>query len=368
MGVKNSALVDLIATTLPDLPEQYFEVMWDDQDYQFCRIYQTERMEVDGGTKIERYVMFDSNGNARYRRLFDKDTPHIPDVMQKIEVPWTQIGTHYSWDKRELKRNSNSPKGFIRLLETRRIAGLWDLAKLIEERAWKTPTSATDDLYPYGVPYYINCLNADVTTAGFSGQTIRYQDATTGTSCANLDAAVEDKWRNYAATYTKIDNALLKTFRKAFLLTEFKAPIFVNDPAQKSNGAKRIYCDADTAVALQDLADQRDDKHSGKDILGNIRVNEEGVVSINRLPVVYVSQLNSVADLVTSTAYAPIYCIDFTKFIPYVHEGDWMDEGEPMDGGTNQHTVFTVFLDGSHNNLCVNRRQAGFVIHKPIVS
>ena len=59
MGVKNSDLVDLIASTLPDLPEQYFEVTWDNQDYEFCRIYQTERMEVDGGTDIQRKVMFD---------------------------------------------------------------------------------------------------------------------------------------------------------------------------------------------------------------------------------------------------------------------------------------------------------------------
>ena len=56
MAVKNADLVDLIATTLPDLPEQYFEVMWDAQDYEFCRIYQTERMEVDGGTSIRRKV------------------------------------------------------------------------------------------------------------------------------------------------------------------------------------------------------------------------------------------------------------------------------------------------------------------------
>jgi hypothetical protein len=33
-----------------------------------------------------------------------------------------------------------------------------------------------------------------------------------------------------------------------------------------------------------------------------------------------------------------------------------------------QHTTFTVFLDGSHNNLCINRRTVGFVIHKAIVA
>jgi len=367
MATKNADLKDLIATTLPDLPDQYFEVTWDNQDYEFCRIYQTERMMVDGGESITRKVMLDDTGNARYRRAFDTDEPSIGEVVHTINVPWCQIGTHYSWDKIEIMRNK-SPKGFLDLLKTRRIDGLWSLANLIENRAWKTPNNSTDDLNPYGVPYYINMLDADSTTAGFNGQTIRYQDGTTGTACAGLDAATYDKWRNYAGVYTAVNNDLLKTIRKAFLLTRFKAPLFINDPAQKRTAAKRFYADADTVIELQDLADARDDNHSGKDVLGNIRVDDTGLVMINRLPVQYIPQLNGVTDPVTGDATSPIYCINFEKFIPYIQDGYWMEEGEPESGGITQHTTFTVFLDGAHNNLCVNRREAGFVLHKPITS
>lgn len=367
MAVKNSDLVDLIATTLPDLPKQYFEVTWTNQDYEACRIYQEDRMEVDGGTSIKRKLMLNPTGNARYRRLFDTDEPAVGDVMKEIDVPWCQIGTHYSWDKLEILRNKNSAKGFIKLLETRRIDGLWSLADLIEDRFWKTPQSSTDDLYPYGVPYYLNMVDADSTTGGFVGQTIRFQNGSTSNVCAGLDASSETKWKNYADVYTKIDNALLKKFREAFLLTRFKAPLFINDPAQKRNAAKRIYTDADNAVALQELADQRDDRHVSNELLGNIRMDDGGLVYINRLPVVYIPQLNDVTDPVTSDATSPIYCIDFEKFVPYVQDGYWMEESEPMtDRG--QHTTFTVFLDGSHNNLCTNRRTVGFVLHKPITS
>lgn len=365
MSVKNADLADLIATTLEDLPKQYFEVMWDNEDYEFCRIYQKERMEIDGGDRIQRKVMLDNSGNARYRRLYDTDEPSVGEVMDTITVPWTQIGTHYSWDVLEIKRNANSAKGYIRLMEVRRIDGLWSLADLIEDRAWKTPASSTDDLYPYGVPYYINFLNASATAAGFNGQTIRYQGGTTGTSCAGIDAATEAKWRNYAALYTAVNNSMLKTFRKAFLKTRFKAPLFIQDPAQARTAAKRIYCDSDTAVALQDLADQRDDKHTGKELLGNIRMDDSGLVYINRLPVVYIPQLESYTEPATSVACAPIFCVDFRKFIPYVQDGYWMVESEPMTD-RRQHTTFTVFLDGSHNNLCTNRRTAGFVLHKAI--
>jgi hypothetical protein len=368
-GIPNADLIDLIATTLPQLPEQYFEVTWTNNDYEACRIYQRDRMEVDGGTSIKRKVMFNNTGNARYRRLFDTDDPAVSDVMVEIDVPWTQIGTHYSWDILELKRNQ-SARGFIRLLETRRIDGLWSLADLIEERFWKTPDSATDDLHPYGVPYYIQMLDYDSTTAGFYGRRVVYQNGGTATVCAGIDADVETRWKNYAATYISVNNALLESFRTAFMRTKFKAPLILNDPAQTRNAAKRIYTGYKTIVKLQVLADARDDFHRGKDVLGNIRIDDGATVYINRLPVIYITELDDVINTQTSylTETDPIYCIDFEKFIPYVQDGYWMEETEPISGGVVQHTTFTVFLDGSHNNLCVNRRQAGFVMHKPIVA
>ena len=367
MGVKNSQLADLIATTLSDFPDQYFEVTWDNQDYEFCRIYQQERMEVDGGTDIKRKVVFDASGNARYRRLFDTDTPNVSEAVQTITVPWTQIGTHYSWDKLEILRNKNSAKGYVNLMKVRRTRGLWSLANLIEEKAWLTPTDASDDLFPYGVPYYINMLDADASTSGFNGQTIRYQDGTTGTTCAGINASNFPKWKNYAFTYAAIDNSLLKSFRLAFMFTKFKAPLIVNDPAQKRNAAKRIYTDFNNTAELQELVDAKDDKHSGKEVLGNITMDDSGLVYVNRLPVIPISELNDVTDPETSDVSGPIYCIDFTKFIPVVQDDYWMVEGEPMtDRG--QHTTFTVFLDGSHNNLCTNRRTVGFVGHKALTS
>jgi hypothetical protein len=360
MGIADTQLADLISLTLNNLPDQEFEVAWNNNDYEFSRIYQTERMVIDGGTNIERKVMLDHTGNARYRRSYDTDTPTVGDVMHTIIVPWTQIGTNYSWDKFEILRNK-SARGFIKLMKVRRIEGLWSLADLIEERAWKAPTSATDNLYPFGVPYYLKVKNAAGNvngTSGFVGATIDFQDASEGTICAGIDSAAEAKWRNYAAVYTEINNTMLKAFRLAFMYTKFKAPLNVNDPQDKRTAQKRVYTDFDTVAQLMDFADQRDDNHSGKDILGNLRVDDAGLATINRLPVVPVNQLNG-------ASYTPIYCIDFAKFIPYVHENYWMDEGgaEPKTD-RSQHTTFTVFLDGAHNNLCLNLRTAGFVLHK----
>ena len=94
MGIDNDKLLDLVATTLKDLPKQTFEVAWTNQDYEFCRIYQEERQQVDGGTSIQRNVMLTQSGNASYRKLFDVDQPTVANVQQQIDVPWTQIGTN----------------------------------------------------------------------------------------------------------------------------------------------------------------------------------------------------------------------------------------------------------------------------------
>lgn len=359
MGIDNDQLRDLIRTTLKDLPNNQFEVMWDSQDFEFCRIYEQNRRRVDGGTSIQRNVVLDEKGNARYRRLFDIDEPKVDQLQHQIDVPWTQVGTDYSWDVVEILRNRNSPRGYIDLVEGRRVERLWGLAELIEERGWKTPTNSSDKLNPYGIPYYLNMLDAGVTTGGFSGKTIRYQDGSTTTTCAGLDAAVEAKWRNYADTYTKVDNALLRKLRRAFLLTRFKPPLFVRSPGQDMSGPMaKIYVNSDIAVELMDLSDKRDDNTGQKDLAGKALVDVEGTTFFNRRPIQYIPQLDGVA-------YNPIYFVDWSKIQPIVQDGYWMEESEPMiDRG--QHTTVTVFVDGSHNNLCINRRTAGFALHNPI--
>lgn len=359
MGIDNDKLIDLIRTTLKDLPKGQFEVMWDSQDFEFANIYEQSRRQVDGGTSIMRNVILDRTGTAKYRQLYDTDDLAVDNVQKQIEVPWTQLGTNYSWDVVEVLRNRNSAKGFIRLIEGRRTERLWDLAELIEERGWLTPADSSDKKHPYGVPYYLPMLDAGSTTGGFYGKTIRYQDATTTTSCAGIDAAVEPKWRSYADTYSKVDNKLLRTLRKAFLLTRFKPPRNVRAPGNDARGAvAKLYCNSDVAVELMDLADKRDDASTPADLAGKALVNVEGTTQFNRRPICYIPQLDDVQ-------YDPIYFVDWSKLQPIVQDGYWMVESKPMMD-RKQHTTVTVFVDGSHQNLCTNRRTAGFVIHKPI--
>jgi len=316
-------------------------------------------------------VILDRHGRARYRRLYDTDQPTVDQSQHVINVPWVQLSTDYSWDVVEILRNKASAKGFINLLESRRTERMWDLAELIEERGWLTPVSATDTLYPYGIPYYINFLDDSVTTGGFAGKTVRYQNGTTGTIVAGIDGSVEPKWRNYADVYSKVDNALLRRLRSAVRRTRFRPAPFAIKPGDDKVGSPiEMYANDDTITELEDLADKRDDNNTPQDLAGKMLHNFDGSVFFNKMPLVYIPQLDGVTvtgGSATVNTVDPIYCVDWTKLQPIVQDGYWMEEGKPMfDRG--QHTTFTVFLDGSHNNLCINRRTTGFVLHKLITA
>lgn len=369
MGVDASALVDLLATTLKDLPKGEFEVMWDSQNYKFCQIYAESSRKIDGGTSIQRNVILDRHGRAKYRKLYDTDQPTVDQSQFVINVPWVQLTTDYSWDVLEIMRNKNSEKGFINLLESRRTERMWDYAELIESRGWLTPTSATDTLYPYGIPYYLNMLNNGVTLGGFLGQTIRYQNGSTGTICAGIDAAAEPKWNNYADTYVRIDNSLLRKLRSAVRRTRFKPAAFIKSKTNDKVGSMiELYAADDVVTEMEDLGDKRDDASAPKDLAGKMLYNVDGTVYFNKMPLVYIPQLDGYSVIAgggEAVTPNPIYCVDWSKIQPIVQEGYWMEESKPMvDRG--QHTTFTVFLDGCHNNLCINRRTAGFVLHNVI--
>ncbi len=343
--------------------------------YKFCQIYKEHKRGVDGGTSIQRNVILDQHGRAHYRRLYDTDQPTVDQSQFQINVPWTQLSVDYSWDVLEIMRNKNTEKGFINLMESRRVERLWSLAELIEQRGWMTPTSATDTLYPNGIPYYLNFLNPVTTypaqTGGFYGQRIVYQNGTSGTVCAGIDASVEPKWSNYADVYNRVDNSLLRKLRSAVRRTRFNPAPGIEKPGDDKVGPFiELYAADDVVTELEDLADKRDDASTPGDLAGKMLHSFDGVTHFNRMPVVYIPQLDGfTVPTLSNGAFSPnpIYCVDWSKIQPIVQDGYWMEESKPMvDRG--QHTTFTVFVDCCHQNLCINRRTAGFVLHNSIPS
>ncbi len=362
-GIPNSDLLDLTRTTLENLPDMEFEVPLDFQQYPVCNMWFPEhKREVDSGTSIERNILLDDSGNARFVRLYQKTPINVTDVQKKITAPWVQLQTHYSIERREALRN-RTPARYINLIQSRRTDSMLSLADLLEQKGFATPTSESDDLNPRGLPYWLGFRDDGSSGEGFDSDTVRFSGGTTSNTKAGLDAsaAANAKWRNYSATYTAINADFVKKMRKAFHATSFRSPMLVSE-IEKGTNQFRIYMALDELTEYEDLATKQNDN------LGSDLDPFHGMTTFRRVPIQYTPQLDdfTVVDGGTNDfALDPIFAVNHAKFFPFVLEGDWMRESEPMID-VEQHNVQTVFVDCSFQFFCTNVREAGFTMHKVI--
>jgi len=367
MAYTYDQLSGLIATTHTKYPKQELTVTWDDTRFEAARIFQKDNVKKQGGTTITGKAMLSPTGNARWVDYYEKDELAQGETLHEFTMPWKRFTTNWSWDELEILQNKSDPEGFIDLAKVKEMQAIWDLAKLFEASFWKTPTSSSGKEIR-GVGYYIRMMNKDTTTAGFVGKTIRYQDATTSTTCAGIDANVYSQWCNWADLYTAVNDDLVKRLRKAFLRTKFRAPLGATQFETRKAAKRRVYTGQTVKEDLFSYLDAKDDVHQTKETFGRMLVGEGTDMLINGHDVIDIDTLEGLTDPETSDTADPIYCIDFSHFVPVTYSGYWMVTRGPVNGGTVQHTVFTMFKDGACNVWCDSPRDAGFVIHKALTA
>jgi len=353
-------LLDLINTTKPNLPDNTFEMGLKYQVYEVMdRWLAKDKVVIDSGHQVERNIILDDSGNAEWVRLFQPTPINVANVQHVLKVPWTQIQTYWSIERREALRN-RKPAMFIRLLNSRKADGVASMCNQLEERAWQAPTDSSDDLHPYGVPYHFPGLADAQAGEGFYGGS-----ATGFTSTENIDPATsndnkttiaggEAKWRSYAAGgagyYTNMNATASLTMKKAYIKTNFKSPIMLRDLYKGPRSNYRVYMNADTQVGYEVLAEKQNDK------LGNDLAPFNGVTAFRRAPVIHIPYLdNDTRD--------PIYGLNHNVFRVFVQEGDYLRESEAMNS-REEHNTFTTFIDLSLAFICLNRRAGGFCIRK----
>jgi len=352
-GVSNEALLDLLKTTQKNLPwDGSFEVLLKHQTYEVInRWFAVDRVEYEGGTSVQRNVQIGESGNAEFVRLYQPTDPNVSDVQAQIDVPWRQVQTHYSIDRRELLRNRGAA-GYIKLVKSRRVDAMMDLANLLEERAWQAPPSAADDLYPCGIPYWVVPITGAQVTAGTNG--LQGANPSGFSDCGGIDASDDtySRWRSYndvwdAADGSISDDDVLK-LHTMFRRLRFVSPITVSDVDQPAFRNLRCYANDTTLGSLEGYARDHHD-NLGADV-GRFA----GATVFKNVPIIYVDYL----DADTSN---PFYMINHSYFRPFVLGGDYFRETGPMND-RRQHDVFSTFVDLSFNFICTNRQRAGGVI------
>lgn len=356
MGTERTALADLLVTTRKDYGTT-FEVTHKYQRYPFCNRLQTKNYKVDGGTSIVRNIMLDDSGQARFILPYEVEDTTVADVHTQMEVPWTQFRSKYAFDDYEIKAQKGSCHGYIDLFKTRQVDCYVGIANMIEEAGWQGRLSAADTTNPLGIPEALCMLDAGETTAGFSGQTVRYRGGTTGTTFQSIDASSEDRWKNYAFVYSAIDNEFAYQLTLAQLKTNFRAPSFVPLPEQANQmGTRAMYAPAITLARLHRIANAQDDNNVPNDLAGRLGVSADGTLMFNGVPMEYAPYLDS-------ATYSPIYAVNWDVLQMVVRDGRWMFEYDPIDGGITMPSVTVIFVEGQYQQLCLNRRTVGFVGH-----
>ena len=361
-------LSGLIATTHTKYPKQELTVTWDDHRFEAARIFNSDNIKKQGGTSITGKAMLSPSGNARWVEYYEKDQLGQGESFHEFTMPWKRFTTNWSWDELEILQNHSDPEGFIDLAKAKEMQAMWDLAKLFEASFWVAPTSSSSKEIR-GLPYFIRMLDADSTTGGFEGKTIRFQDGTTSTECAGIDANVYSQWANWADVYTAVNEDFVKRIRIAFMKSNFRAPMGATQFEVRKAAKRRVYTGFTVKNDLFSYLDAKDDVHQSKETLGRMVVSEGTDMLINGHDVIEIDSLDTVTDpqYGVTTPY-PLYCVDFSHFYPIVYSNYWMKTTGPIHGGTIQHTVWTMFKDGACNCWSDSPRQAGFVLHKAILS
>lgn len=348
MSLDVSQLIDLTRVTLNNLPSGDFEKCIRYQKYHALnQWFKGDKKQIGSGLQIERNIVLDPSGQARHVKLYQKSAINIADIQQKIYAPWCFAETSFSIERREAKINS-SPAGFIQLIKSRKWDATQSLADLLEERAWKAPNDSNDTVNPRGIPYWLSkpeTSSGDL-TGSFAGRTIRFATSGTSTNKGGIDGslAANAKWRNWVFSYDSVNNEFVQRLRRAFHSTNFQSPM----SAEELNSTPmRIYMALEELVAYEDLTSKSNDN------LGTDLGKFHGVTVFRRVPIFYAPVLDDDANNV-------IYGVNHDHFYPFVLEGEWMKQSEPMKD-VEQHNVVTVFTDCSYNYFCDNVRHAGFV-------
>jgi len=353
--LSNATLRDLLKTTLENHPwDGKFETLQKYHDYPVCNIwFQKDRVIFDGGTSVVRNVQLAENGSAKFTRPYEPASPTVVDVQGRLRTEWVQATADYSISRQEVLRNRSKPR-LIDLLTGRRHGAMTDLANLLEEYAWQTPSGPSDDLHPMGIPYWIVPITSAQQTAESYGH--QGENPSGFSDCGGIDASQTDnaRWRSYNDAWTNADGDIadddvIKVTRMLRRL-HFRSPLFINDVDSGGYRNMRLYANETILEALEDRARKNNDQ------LGSDVARYAGATVIKNIPVIWIEQLDG-------DSTHPLYAINHGYFHPFVMEGDFFRETGPMNS-REQHDVFTTFVDLQFNFLCINRQRAGGVISR----
>lgn len=341
MTIQAADIADLVTTTLNELGKMKFTDLMSDYQNTIAlkRLINKKKMTFDSGPAVSFNVITDHNDSARFVGLGAVDVVDIPNVMTTGNVPWRHITWNWAIERREIAMN-RSPSKIVDLTKTRRIASFGSAIIKFEYAFWRVP-DVTDEVVPYGIPYYVVKSNTATTTNnGFNGSV-----PSGYTTVAGLNPTTYPRWRNYAAQYTAVTkDDLIRKWRRLMHYTDFM-PLVDDIPEYNTGDDYGHYSNYSVVATLEEILESQNDN------LGSDVAPMDGKVMMRRVAVTPVKEL----DLDTTN---PVYTLNWGELGTMGLRGEWMNETViPIEA--KQHTVSSTHTDCTYNLLCRNRRRQG---------
>lgn len=326
---------DLDLGTLRDLgPMRLTDLMSSLQHHKTFKNLTKKTKTFSGGKEFQWNIQYQTSGTARSVGLGYTAVANIRDTTAQASHPFRHGTYNYSFEDRELLMN-RGPAMIFDLIKTRRRSAAADWVEFQETKAWRVPSSSSDD--PHGIPYWIVKNN----TVGFNG-TVPSGYTTVGG--LNPSTAVGGKWKNYTGQYTAITEAdLVDKLETAMDMTGFE-PLTDQGPDDYNTGdSYALYVNQTTRQGLKRVA------KSFNDNLGFDLDPANGRVMFRRVPIEWIAKLDE-------DTTNPVYGINFGVFKTAILKGDWMHETR-IEVNPHQPRMKTVHTDCTFNYFTWDRRR-----------
>jgi len=319
-------------------------------------------MWTEGSTFTDT-VFFDRDGNVRTRhvRPWTRDQIDANNAIGKVTIPLRKLTDNWTIERTEKLLNKGAAQVFA-LDKDRKMQMQIGIAKTLEERAFKCPDSSSDDLYPYGVPYYlvpITTTQAAADTQDHQGVTITFGDATTTTTCAGIDASASDYslYSSYNARWYHDDilndfgEEDVKRIVRMLRRLKFDAPTNAEAWRKGTYDYQRFH----TTEALIETMEER--ARANNDSLQADLGKFSGQVVVKGVGLTWNEEVDDWTNSDGNTSHT-LLAVNSREFKPVVLEGDFFRESDPMIP-TDYHNLIVTYTDLSYNFWCLNRRTAG---------
>ena len=250
-----------------------------------------DKSTLDGGDRIEGFITLTDTGNAKHVSLWEEDSDNVVNTDDKWSVNWTHASTNMSYNRIELAMHMGDDLKVYNYLNGKRKNMFREFGELLQDAIFQTPTSASDEKNPHGLPAWLS-FGTDGSTGGFTAYKGHYNDG----SATEYDiggitstSTSKSRWASYWADHDgNLGDNLLTILDEATIKTNFIPPVIVEEAGPKHSFANYRYF---TSIAilknLNHLLLQSDDK-VGPD-LGKYH----GLTIYKGVPFVYVEKLDT---------------------------------------------------------------------------